>query len=226
LIVDDNLENRILLRQLLEPVGFRVWEAAGGREAIDLHQKVQADLIWMDIRMPGMDGYEAAQRIRELEKGRRDAEGRELHTPIVALTAGVMEHKQSSPLAGVFDDWVYKPFREAELFEKVAKHLGAKFVYQSSGLSEEKGPGEPALRAEDLAGLPRDWLKRFLPAVKRGRAVQMQNLIEEIRPEFGNAAKTLTTLINLYRFETLMAMTAEALARGSEAPGLSPHGRA
>ena len=211
LIVDDNLENRLLLRQLLEPVGFRIWEAPGGREAIDLHQKVQPDLIWMDIRMPGMDGYEAARRIREAEKGKRNPDGREVHTPILALTAGVMEQKQSSPLAGVFDDWVYKPFRETELFEKLEKHLGVQFVYQSPPSPEEKGSGEPVLQAGDLAGLPRDWLERFLGAVKRGRPRQMHDLIEEIRPDFAVAARALTDLMNLYKFETLITLTEKAL---------------
>ncbi len=211
LIVDDNLENRLLLRQLLEPIGFKIWEAPGGREAIDLHQKVQPDLIWMDIRMPGMDGYEAARRIREAEKGKRNPDGREVHTPILALTAGVMEQKKSSPLAGVFDDWVYKPFRETELFEKLKKHLGVQFVYQSPRSPEEEGPGEPVLQAGDLAGLPRDWLERFLGAVKRGRPRQMHDLIEEIRPDFAVAARALTDLMNLYKFEKLITLTEKAL---------------
>ena len=134
-----------------------------------------------------------------------------MHTPIIALTAGVMEHKQSSPLAGVFDDWVYKPFRETELFEKIEKHLGVQFVYQSPVSPQEKGPGEPGLRAGDLAGLPRDWLTRFLQAVKRGRTRQMHELIEEIRPGYADAAGALTDLIHLYKFETLITVTMEAL---------------
>jgi CheY-like chemotaxis protein len=103
-VADDYLESRLLLRQFLEPVGFKVLDAAGGREAVDLYRKDPQHLIWMDIRMPDMDGYETARRIREAEGARRNEDGTEIHTPIIALTAGAMENKESSPLAGVFDD--------------------------------------------------------------------------------------------------------------------------
>ena len=101
-------------------------------------------------------------------------------------------------------------FPGEELFAKLEKHLGVQFVYQSPPSPEEKGPGEPGLRAGDLAGLPRDWHERFLRAVKRGRTRQMHDLIEEIRPEFGDAARALTDLIHLYKFETLITVASEA----------------
>jgi len=62
--------------------------SSGGEEAVDLFKSGQPDLIWMDLRMPGMDGSEAARRIREAERGRRNEDGKEIRTPIIALTAG------------------------------------------------------------------------------------------------------------------------------------------
>jgi two-component system sensor histidine kinase/response regulator len=171
LIVDDHSESRVLLRQLLEPVGFKVLEAASGPEAIDLYQKDRPHLVWMDIRIPGMDGYEAARRIREAERERRKGDGQEIHTPIIALTAGVMENKESSPLAGVFDDWVYKPFRETEIFEKLEKHLGVRFVYQpsvSSAGRPDRTRDQAALTPADLSGLPGRLAPRVLSNHEEG----------------------------------------------------------
>jgi len=82
------------------------------------------------------------------EFGRGRGEGKEggqsIHTPIIAFTAGAMENKESSPSGGIFDDWVYKPFREEEIFGKLEKHLGVKFVYQAADSSGtmEKAPRE------------------------------------------------------------------------------------
>ncbi len=104
LVVDDNLESRLLLRQFLEPVGFKVVEATNGQEAIDLWRKDPPHLVWMDIRMPEMDGYETAGKIREAEGARRNEGGAEIHTSIIAFSAGAMENKESSSFAGVFDD--------------------------------------------------------------------------------------------------------------------------
>ena len=185
LVVDDHLESRLLLRQLLEPVGFRVLEASSGQEAIDLYQKDPPHLIWMDIRMPEMDGYEAARRIRETEGARRNEGGQRVHTPIIAFTAGVMENKESSPLAGVFDDWVYKPFREKKIFDKLEKHLGVRFVYRPAALSavQEDAPEDrAALTSADLSKLPADWLKEFFQTLKKGRSKQLFGLIDQIQP--------------------------------------------
>lgn len=216
LVVDDNLESRLLLRQLLEPVGFRVLEATGGQEAIDMYRKDQPQLIWMDIRMPGMDGYEAAQRIREAERGRKNEDGQEIHTPIIALTAGVMESAGSpSPsLSRVFDDWVYKPFREVEVFDKIEKYLGVRFVYQPSLLSAGKAKdirGKAALTPADLSVLPADWLKEFFDTMEKGRSKQLLELLDQIRPEHADLARALAELVRIHQYDTLIPLTREAL---------------
>ena len=79
---------------------------------------------------------EAAQRIREAERGSRNEEGKEIHTPIIALTAGVMENIEFSSHSRAFDDWVYKPYREKEIFDMLEKHLGVQFIYKPSAGAE------------------------------------------------------------------------------------------
>lgn len=204
LVVDDNLESRLLLHQLLEPVGFKVLEAAGGREAVDLCRKDPPHLVWMDIRMPEMDGYEAAKRIREAEQ---------VHIPIIAFTAGVMENRESSPSAGVFDDWVYKPFREEVIFAKLEKHLGVTFLYQPAGspaAKPEAREDREVLTPAEVSKLPADWLEEFSRKLKTGRSKQLFTLISQIHPAQENIARLLRDLVHTHEFERLIPLFEKA----------------
>ncbi len=118
LVVDDAAENRLLLRRLLSLAGFTVREAADGGEAVQQWQKHRPRLIWMDMQMPVMDGYQASRRIRELESDR----GAE-RTPIIALTATAFEQDRGNILAAGCDDVLVKPFRVTDLFAVLTQHL-------------------------------------------------------------------------------------------------------
>jgi PAS domain S-box-containing protein len=214
LVVDDSFENRFTLRRLLEQVGFIVLEAAGGQEAVDVCTSHQPHLIWMDLRMPGMDGGEAAHRIREAERGRWDEGGKEIHTPIIALTAGIMENIEFSSHAEVFDDWVYKPYRETEIFDMLEKHLGVQFIYKASEKSAteaDKGLGKDALTPADLAVLPVEWLREFFQMLRRGRSAECLDLIARIPHEHAHLAGTLAELTRFHRLDKLIPVTQEAL---------------
>jgi PAS domain S-box-containing protein len=220
LVVDDSVENRFVLRRLLEQGGFSVLEAASGQEAVDLYKSRRPHLIWMDLRMPGMNGDEASRRIREAESKRRNEEGKEIHTPIIALTAGVMENEGPPSHSQVFDDWVHKPFRETEIFAKLEKHLGVQFVYQPSAGSAaeaDKGREKDAVTPADLAVLPVEWLQKFFRALRRGGAEELLNLIDGIRPEHPDLARALADLVHTYRFDKLIAVTGEVLKENSNA---------
>jgi CheY-like chemotaxis protein len=213
LVADDSAENRLILRLLLEQGGFSVLEAASGQEAVDLYGSGQPHLIWMDLRMPLMDGNEAARRIREAERGKRNGEGKEIHTPIIALTADLME-KESVPHSGLFDDWVYKPFRQTEIFERLEKHLGVQFVYEPPmgwEAEADKGLKKDAITPADLAVLPMEWLKEFFQMLRRGWSVQLIDLIGRIPPEHDDLAGNLTEWVRIHRFDKLIPMTQEAL---------------
>jgi len=214
LVADDSVENRLVLRRLLEQVGFDVLEAASGQEAVDSYKSSQPNLIWMDLRMPAMDGNEAARRIREAESGRRNDEGKEIHTPIIALTAGVMKDQNPSSHSEVFDGLVYKPFRETEIFDMLEKHLGVQFVYQPSvrsAVDVENVMDTVALTPSDLSILSADWLNEFYRALKKGHSTQLLNLIDQIRPEHDDLGGTLMGLVRIHRFDKLIAVTEGAL---------------
>jgi CheY-like chemotaxis protein len=169
--------------------------------------------------MPEMDGYEAARRIREAEGARRKEDGAEIHTPIIAFTAGVMENKDLSPLAGVFDDWVYKPFREEEIFAKLERHLGVQFVYQPSvrsAVEQDQTREKAALTPADLSVLPVDWLKEFFETLQKGRSTQLQNMIKQVPPEHAEMARALAELVRVHQFDRLIPLVREALKENAD----------
>jgi CheY-like chemotaxis protein len=210
LVVDDSAENRFTLRRLLEQGGFSVLEAAGGEEAVELFKNDQPHLIWMDLRMPGMDGNETALRIREMERGK--------HIPILALTAGVMDNKGFSSHSQVFDDWVYKPYREREVFDMLEKHLGAQFIYRPFvGWAAEAGKGleKDVLTPANLSHLTAAWLEEFSRSLKRGRSAELLSMIDQISAEHAELARTLAELVRIHRFDKLIAATDGAIKENS-----------
>lgn len=122
LVVDDRFESRLLLVKLLASLGFLVRSAENGQEAVDLWNAFEPHLIWMDMRMPVMDGYEATKSIKADLKGRA--------TVIIALTASAFEEERHLVLSAGCDDFVRKPFREQVIFEKMAQYLGVRYIYE------------------------------------------------------------------------------------------------
>ncbi|MGI0479846.1 response regulator [Geminocystis sp. CENA526] len=126
LIVDDNEDNRLLLSKLLKPLGFAIQEAVNGKEAVEITKVWHPDLIWMDIGMVEMDGYEATKLIREYSQ-------KISYCPvIIALTAhAFMEQKEDILKAGC-DDIVSKPFLTSIIFDKLQQFLNLEYVYEST----------------------------------------------------------------------------------------------
>jgi len=155
LITEDQPENRLLLRKLLEPLGFDLREAVNGKEAVALFEQWRPHLIWMDIRMPVMNGLEATRRIRESDAG--------ANTKIVALTAHALEEERREILEAGCDDFIRKPYRDTEIFEALAKHLGVRFLY-----AEEQEPAaateEEELDVAQLKKIPQDLIEKLREA--------------------------------------------------------------
>jgi signal transduction histidine kinase/CheY-like chemotaxis protein/streptogramin lyase len=115
LVADDNRINRRLLVTMLNHAGFRVAEAGNGLELLDLAARGPWDAALVDIHMPGMDGIEAAGRLRA-------SLGDKL-PPVIAMSADVMPETRKQVLEGVMDDFMVKPFTEQELVDKLRWHL-------------------------------------------------------------------------------------------------------
>jgi PAS domain S-box-containing protein len=208
LIVEDQAENRLLLRRLLDPLGFELNEAVNGQEAVSLFEQWRPDLIWMDIRMPVMDGLEAVRRIRAAKAG--------ADTKIIALTAHALEQERSAIMAAGCDEFVSKPFREQEIFDALARHLRLKFIYEKA--SHPESAPELALHAEQLAVLPAELLRELREAVIELDTARTHALIEQVAerdPLQGRALKTLATQLNyeglLKLLETVHSQTDQTL---------------
>jgi PAS domain S-box-containing protein len=123
LMVEDNLVNQLICSRFLEKWNCRVDTAENGAEALKQLQKQKYDLILMDVHMPVMNGLETTQILRQ------SPEYQDL--PIIALTASADQQTQDEVFAAGMNDYVYKPFRPEELFEKVAKQLAKKVLSQN-----------------------------------------------------------------------------------------------
>ncbi|HWQ08851.1 MAG TPA: ATP-binding protein, partial [Holophaga sp.] len=106
LVVDDVLDSRCLLRDLFSSMGLPVDTASSGGEAIARWEAARPDVVWMDLRMPGMNGWEATRRIRA-----REAELGGPRTTLIALTASAMDLDVEGLREAGFDDWVLKPIQ-------------------------------------------------------------------------------------------------------------------
>jgi len=218
LVVEDNLENRALLSKLLQSAGFEVHEAINGQEAIQQYEKRQPSLIWMDIRMPVMDGLEATRRIRELETRNLKLEIGEsefpvssfqYRTPIVALTAHAFEEEKEVILAAGCDDFVRKPFQEAEIFDAMARHLDVRYVYEEGKERKAKGEEEPAqvaLTPEALVELPNELRKKLKQAIIDLDVDLIQAIIGRIRKLNGPVGDGLADLARDFQYDKILAL--------------------
>jgi signal transduction histidine kinase/ActR/RegA family two-component response regulator len=118
LIVDDRPSNRLLLMKLLAPLGFNLREATNGQAAIEIAQQWQPHLIWMDMHMPGIDGYQATKAIKA-----------SCETIVIAVTASVLEEERAMVEAVGCDGFIRKPFRSETIFKALTKYLGIEYQY-------------------------------------------------------------------------------------------------
>jgi len=114
LVVEDNPTNRMIATKLLEAMGAKVVTAEDGYLGVEAASAGGFDLILMDVQMPGIDGLEAARRIRALG-------GPASQTPIVALTANVLSHQRAAYLDAGMDGVVGKPISPSVLMGEIAR---------------------------------------------------------------------------------------------------------
>lgn len=200
LVVEDKWENRALLLKILQPLGFEVREAVNGQEGVALWETFAPHLILMDLRMPIMDGYEATKVIKSQLKGQA--------TVIIALTASVFEEERTVALSTGCDDFVRKPFREAELLEKLSEYLGVQYIYeQNAPIAPSKPEVNQVQLQEEFMAMSELWREQVKLAATQVDAELLFALINQVPPEFEPLTLTLLNLVNNYRFDRIIAFT-------------------
>ena len=188
LIVEDNIENRDVLRRLLEGAGFPIRVAQNGAAAIEIFRQWRPVLIWMDRHTPGYrwPGSSAPHP----QNG-----GRKRRSKIVAVTASVLPHQQHEVLAAGLDDFVRKPYRSAEIFTCTARHLGVQYVYEAY---PEHAVEKPApLLVEAVSALPQELREQLTEAVICLDVPRINALIgqsSELNPDYGRLLKRASAL--------------------------------
>lgn len=202
LVADDHDDSRSLLVSLLQQVGFSTITASNGREAIALWQQHRPHAIFMDMKMPDLDGYEASRAI----KGLPDSDS----TIIVALTASAFEQDREAILQAGCDDLICKPFNFTDLLTLLSDRLGVQYTYAAAPT-----PSTPPIRSnttDDAALLPllmaqsEEWRSQLRSAVTRGSDTQALELLEQLPESMADLHILLTAWIDALRFDRVIEL--------------------
>jgi len=189
-----------LLRKLLEMVGFEICEAVNGLEAVTLAKEWHPHLIWMDIRIPVMNGLDATRKIKAEDKSIR----------IVALTAHAMEEERREILEAGCDDFIRKPWRDTEIFESLTKHLGISFKYSED---YEEDYIEPDL--SEIGNLPHELLEDLRHVAELLNKQRCLDVIERVREISVELYDTLRLMIENRHYKKLLEILDRLIERKS-----------
>ncbi|MEN6617514.1 MAG: ATP-binding protein, partial [Syntrophorhabdus sp.] len=191
LVVDDNGENRVVLRSILDTVGFETKEASDGNEALALYNEWKPGIIMMDLMMSGMDGYEAARLIRQNDTA----------AYIIAVTAAGLKNGFESVANHDFDGLVIKPYKEKDIFEAIAKS-GVEYIFEELSPAPDTPPEElpPAVSGN----VPSDVIDRLRQAALKARPDLIIQILNEVRTHNPHAAKKIENMANGFNYEGIV----------------------
>jgi PAS domain S-box-containing protein len=195
LVADDQHDNQLLLAKLMINAGLEVKLANNGKQCVEQFKKWKPDLIWMDRRMPVMDGVEATRRIRSLPGGDK--------VKIIAVTASAFKEQQQELKKAGMDGYVSKPYHFNEIYESLERHLELKFVYREEERVEKEVQAEQ-LSAENFSGIApalREELRAALESLDPERITSVVNAIIAVDADLG---KKLSHMIEGFRYPAIL----------------------
>jgi signal transduction histidine kinase/DNA-binding NarL/FixJ family response regulator/outer membrane protein assembly factor BamB len=205
LVVDDIATNRHVLRDLLTPLGFEVAEADSGAKALAFAPELKPHLVFLDLRMPGIDGFELAQRLRAQAAGST--------LKLIAMSASVLSFNREKAFAAGCDDFLPKPFREDDLLARLGLALHLEWIGDTgkAGRIDSRSPFEDV-----TTHLPAGVLTELLAIARRGEIAQLRRRLEELKGD--PLVDALERVAKTYRMERIRELLERQLARQRTGP--------
>jgi two-component system, NarL family, sensor histidine kinase EvgS len=196
LIVDDIDYNREMMSIYLEDWPFTIYEAWNGKEAIEQARLHQPDLILLDMKMPVMDGYQAAEILKQEEQLKA--------IPILAVTASALKEDEAN-ISRLCEAYLRKPVSKNDLTKQLMRFLHYTQIAEPSGIpSAVPDTVRQKITPEDFMALPSEWLEAFLRAVREADTDLCLSLIKELPQTALGLSRTLEGMIGDYGFGTLI----------------------
>lgn len=191
LIVDDDENNRNLMFTLLKEVGFDIKDSINGRQALDIYNEWKPDLIWMDIRMPVMNGLEATKIIKSSTD--------RIQPKIILISAHVLKEELTEITQSGCDDFLAKPYKIESIFEYIKKHLVIEYIYREELNSTKKNTLEIADIIQKVGPVYDEIKEEILTAVRNTDSLSIQRIAKEIKQSHPDFAEFL--ILNAKNFD-------------------------
>lgn len=200
LIVDDQPENRAVIKNLLEPIGFRVLEANNGKDGLKKAMAQCPDVIITDLVMPGLDGFSLIWQLRQLQQTK--------DTIIIASSASVFAADQHQSLVAGSNDFLPKPVQISELLTKLQKYLGLKWVY-APDQQPSSSPAKHSLKTRNELVIPpaSEQLEYFQELAQKGNLREIMRQAENLEAtdaKFANFAKIVYQLAQEFQDQEIL----------------------
>ena len=202
LIVDDRWENRSVIINMLEPIGFEVIEAENGKEGLEKAHEFQPNLIITDLAMPVMDGFEMTQHLRS----------EAFNDIIIASSASVLSFTRQQSWEAGCNDFIPKPVQNEELLSQLKNYLNLKWIYEAKAelisLTEDL-----SLPINEMLIPPPNKLNSLLKAAKSGYILDIQeeaNRLKQLDINYAPFANKIIELAQAFEDEAIVKLIANA----------------
>ncbi len=198
LIAEDQRDNQLLLSRLMNELGLEIKVAENGKQCVDIFQQWQPNLIWMDRRMPVLDGGEATRRIRNLPGGDK--------VKIIAVTASVLSEQRQEMVSAGMDDFVNKPYRFEELYDCLARHLGLRYRYADAVITSRH---RTLLAPEELAQVESELRHHLQHALESLDGERITEVVDQIAKSHSELGELLTHMVVEFDYPSILATLRE-----------------